>query len=116
MGYRYFAVVFGIFAAILLSFIFLTPTGFSVFDPINKYNFNELPSTFEITKGNEFKIDIDSEEGYLFSDDSNLFDINNETGIINFIPGNTGNFNVVIIALKDVEDLKYKLVTFEVYE
>lgn len=108
-----------VFGIVLMFFLFLHPnglTGYSVFQSMDKYNFDELPDFFEIIVGNEFAIDIELDGNYVFSDNSELFDINNETGIIYFVPENEGNFSVVVIALKDVENFEYKLVNFLVVE
>lgn len=116
MKYRYFAVVFGIIVLFLFTFLLFQGglTGYSVFNPMDKYNFENLPNSFQLFKGHEFGMDIDFDEGYTFSDDNELFDINSETGVIYFTPGNEGNYSIVIIALKDINDFRYKLINFEV--
>jgi len=97
--------------------VFLTNfsfTGYSVYET-NYYLYN-LPDVFQIKKGEEFFLNVDFDEGYKFSDNTGLFDIDADTGTINFVPGEIGKFNVVIIVLKDVNDFHYKLVKFVVVE
>ena len=60
----------------------------------------------------EFRIDYGEE--YVFSDDTDLFDINREKGIVSFIPEKEGEFYAVIIALREVDDFQYKLIKFKV--
>ncbi|MBU3940622.1 MAG: hypothetical protein KKH88_01705 [Nanoarchaeota archaeon] len=88
-------------------------TGYSVYE--NPIDFEELPDSFEIIKGQNFILDLDIYGDYVFSDDSSLFDISKE-GLINFVPESVGEFDVVIIALKTVDDFKFKLVKFRVVE
>lgn len=106
-------VIFGI-----LSIILLVGYGPNLkFSPaIEKYNFNELPDSFDVTLGNEFRIDIDIlEQGnYVFSEDTDLFDIEKETGIISFIPEEPGEYKVNLIALENVDNFHIKLITFRV--
>ena len=92
----------------------ITFTGFTFFE--NTYNFDDLPDNFELTKGEEFNLDIHFEPDYKFSDNTDLFDINSETGEISFTPEKIGDFKAVIIVLKDVDNFDYKLIEFRVVE
>jgi len=109
--------LFGI-VFVLLGFYFFggMPTGHAVSPIIEKYAFEELPDSFEIMVGEEFELDVDIGEEYIFSDDSELFDISSSTGIIRFTPEISGNYSVVIIALKGLDDIHPKLINFEVVE
>lgn len=90
-------------------------TGNSTLGDLN-YNFDDVPNEFEIEKGKEFFMNIDIGEGYTFSDDTDLFDINETSGVINFIPDKTGEFYVNIIVLKNIEDFRFKLIKINVIE
>ena len=102
-------VLIGVFIVVFAGFKF---TGYSVYN--YNCNFNELPDTFEIPVGQEFVLDIDFEEGYIFSDDSDLFEINKENGVVSFTPEEIGAFKVVVIALRDLDDFHFKLIEFKV--
>ena len=94
-------------------------TGLFIFENnVNRYDFDELPNSFEIKLNEEFNLNIDiNEEGdFVFSDDSDIFDIDRDTGIISFVPNEVGEFKVVVIALKDVDNFYYKLINFVVIE
>jgi len=104
--------VFGLFA---LFFIGGTITGFSIIE-VEKYGFDDLPAVIVLEKDKISNFDIDHEEGVRFSDNTDLFDIDELSGEISFVPSEVGKFNVVIIALRDVGDFKYKLISFEVVE
>ena len=79
-------------------------------------NFEDLPSEFELKLGEPFSLNINSPEGFVFSDNSEMIDISKETGVVYFSPSEIGEFPVVFIALKDVEDFQYKVVRFRVVE
>nr|MBA4404661.1 hypothetical protein [Nanoarchaeum sp.] len=100
---------------VLIILLFLNYTGYAVLDEKN-YNFNELPDMFELQKGQELILDLNFEEGYSFSDDSNIVDINKENGKLIFKSDEIGEYSVVLIALKDVSNFEYKLVKFRVIE
>lgn len=74
--------------------------------------FDDLPDGFTLGRNQDFFLDIDYLEGYVFSDNTDLFDINETTGEIDFVPRETGTFPVVIIVLKDVENYDVKLIRF----
>lgn len=78
------------------------------------YWFDELPEEFNLTIGESFSLDIDFEDDYFFSEDSDLIDITKETGIFSFTPEEEGEFYTVFIALKDVMNFEYRLVKFRV--
>jgi len=106
-------------ALVFVLLIDIPYAGLFVFENnVNRYDFDELPDSFEIRLNEEFNlnIDISEEEDFVFSDDSDVFDINRDTGIISFVPGSLGEFNVVVIALKDVDNFHYKLINFVVIE
>ncbi len=81
---------------------------------VNKINFEELPSSFDLNRNQEFSLDIDYKEGYEFSDNTELFDINKTTGEISFVPENVGLDPVVIVALKDITEYEAKVVVFNI--
>ncbi|MFH1376418.1 MAG: hypothetical protein ABIH25_02170 [Candidatus Woesearchaeota archaeon] len=82
---------------------------------INKYNINDLPTSFTLKLGEEFYLDIDPENNkYKFSDNTDLFNINKETGEIRFTPQEVEEYNVVIIALENVKNFNYKLIKLKV--
>jgi hypothetical protein len=110
---------FVFFVLLFFSFVYsygLEFMGYSVYEPVQKYVYSELPNYFQLKTGERFVMDIDGEEGYIFSDDSQFFEIDKNEGIIDFIPYQEGKFNVVIITLKDVNDFQYKSIIFEVEE
>lgn len=100
---------------VLLILLFLNYTGYVVLDE-KTYNLNELPDVFELQKGQELRLDLNFNEGYSFSDDSNLVEINRESGKMTFESDNIGEYNVVLIALKDVGNFEYKLIKFRVID
>lgn len=77
-------------------------------------NFDELKERYDIGINEKFALDINYLEGYIFSDNTELFDIGRETGIISFTPTSMEEYSVVIVALHDVDDLKVKVVTFNI--
>ena len=118
MKNSYFIIGFAGVVLFLLGFYFFgeIPTGNFVSPIVEKYSFEEIPPSFELKKGETVEIDIDFGEEYIFSDDSDFFDIDPNTGVIYFVPENSGNFSVVIIALKGLDDIHTKLIDFEVIE
>lgn len=104
--------------ALIFVFVIDVPsTGLFIFENnVNKYDFDELPTCFEIKLNEEFILDIDKEGDFVFSDDSEIFNIDRDTGIISFVPNAVGEFSVVVIALKDVDNFYYKLINFVVIE
>lgn len=113
----------GNFKVFLLLAFFITSSFFSV------YSFNEnqeklggevgfdnVPDSFEITVGESFYYDFDMGNGYYFTDDTDNFEIGKNDGVINFIPEKNGEFDVVIIAMKDSENFFYKSIHFKVVE
>ena len=107
-----------LFGAILVvAFVFLSflrvYTGAVIYEPL-QYNLDEIPEILEIEKGEEFILDVDAPEGYIFSDDSDLFDIDPSSGEINFIPEEEGEYYFVVVALNSVDDFQYKLVKLKV--
>jgi hypothetical protein len=106
---------------LLVGFFGISSTGSSspieeVVQDENKASFLDLPDYFEVKKGEEFILDIDFDEEFVFSDDSDLLLIDKDTGVLSFVSEELGEFKVVIIALKDVDDFHYKLVKFRVVE
>ena len=75
-----------------------------------------MPSSFNLNKNQNFLLDIDYKDGYTFSDNADLFEIEEATGIISFTPLKTGIFPVVIIAYHDVNNFDMKVVIFNVGE
>ena len=109
-----------LFGAILIvAFIFLSflrvYTGAAIYEPA-RYDINGIPEVIEIERGEEFSLDIDAPEGYTFSDDSDLFDIDPSSGEINFVPEESGEYYAVIVALSSIEDFQYKLIKLRVVE
>jgi hypothetical protein len=106
-------------AILVVAFVFLSLlrvyTGAVVYED-SRYNINEIPEFFEIEKGEEFYLDIDAPEGYIFSDDSELFDIDSFSGEIDFVPEDEGEYYFVIVALNSIEDFQYKLIKLRVVE
>jgi len=101
-------------ALVFLSFLRVY-TGGATYETL-QYNIDEIPKVIEVENGEEFYLDIDVPEGYIFSDDSELFDIDSSSGVISFIPGEEGEYYFVIVALNSVEDFQYKLVKLRVIE
>lgn len=100
---------------VLSILLFLNYTGFVVLDAV-KYDFNSLPDVFEVEKGQTLVLDIEFEEDYVFSDDSDFVDIDKEEGKLIFESNEVGEYNVVVIALKDVDNFYYKLIKFRVVD
>jgi hypothetical protein len=78
--------------------------------------FDEAPDSFNLNVGEEFYYDFDAGEDYIFSDDADFFDIDPETGEVSFVPLTEGEFDIVIIAMKNAEDFYYKSIRFVVVE
>jgi len=107
------AVFFLILAGLLFSFD--TFTGFTIKET-GEYEFLELPEILMVERGQENFFDIDFEEGYRFSDNTDLFEIEENSGEFSFISEELGEFNVVFVALKDVDNFYFRLIRFQVVE
>lgn len=99
---------------LLVVFFGISSTGEPI--SIEKVSFFDLPHSFEVKKGEEFILDIDFDEDFVFSDDSDLLYIDKDTGLFSFVSEESGEFKVVVIALKDLDEFHYKLITFQVVE
>ena len=66
-------------------------------------NFNDLKTTYNLNLNKEFCLDIDYLPGYVFSDNTDLFDINEASGEILFTAFDGGLHPVVVIVAKDLE-------------
>jgi len=76
--------------------------------------FDDLPDVFTLSVQQPFFLDVDYEEGYIFSDNAVFFDINEKTGIISFVPSTSGYYPIMLLVFRDVSDYKIKLVHFVV--
>ncbi len=89
-------------------------TGKFVIEPPEKINFDDLPESFTLKRSQLFLLDIDYKENYVFSDNTDLFDIDRTTGLISFTPTEVGEYPVVIVTLFNITEYKIKLIHFRV--
>ena len=89
-------------------------TRFAVGPGVNKIDFNELEDVYNLRINDEFILDVDYNEGYTFSENTDLFDINESTGVISFVPNEAGVHPSVIVAMHNSSDFIYKVVLFNV--
>ena len=99
---------------LLVAFFGISSTGEEI--SVEKVSFFDLPDSFEVKKGEEFILDVDFNEDFVFSDDSDLLVIDKETGVFIFLSEEVGEFRVVVIVLKDLDNFYYKLIKFRVIE
>ena len=99
---------------LLVAFFGISSTGEEI--SVEKVSFFDLPSSFEVKKGEEFILDIDFDEDFVFSDDSDLLFIDKDTGLLSFVSEEIGEFNVIVIVFKDMNNFYSKLIIFKVVE
>ena len=106
----YLVIIFLVYGAFFVYTLRSSLTGSFIVEEKDTILFNELPSEIFLKRGQDFFLDIDYDVGYVFSDDTPLFDINETTGEISFIPTDIGEYNVVFLAFRDVSNYHIKLV------
>jgi len=99
--------------AFLALFLIRAYTGGVVYQEY-KYDISEIPKEIEINLGDGLYLDVDAGPGYSFSDDTDLFDIDPLTGVVDFVPESRGEYYFVVIALSDVDRFDYRLVKLRV--
>ena len=109
-----FLVIVGLIYLGLFFFIKSQISGAFAVETKESIYFDDLPGAIQLPRNQQFVLDVDYLDCYVFSDNSDLFDINETTGVISFVPRETGEFPVVIIALKDLENYEVKVVIFNV--
>lgn len=77
-------------------------------------NFNELPPILTLEKDKRFSLDLDHQPGYVFSDNSDLFDINPSTGVIDFTPTQSGEHIAIVAAYENIGNYELKVIRFKV--
>ena len=75
-------------------------------------SFDDVPNEYYLQRYQPFSLDIDYEAGYTFSDNTDLFDIDQVSGIISFTPFEVGEYTVVLLAFQDPAHYKVKAIRF----